>query len=116
MRKVLAVAGRRPTRAKVTADPAEAARLAASGAPVVLVGKDAAGLGLFVASFSGARGGGLAGREAGAGGAGSQGRGAAPPGACLLGVLVGDLSEPAVAEAAAEMAAELWPWARGEGC
>ena len=72
---------------KVTNDPEEAARLVAGGTPVVLVGPDALALGRFAASTSGTAG------------------------KCLLAVLVGDLSDPAVSEAASEMATELWPWA-----
>jgi hypothetical protein len=74
--------------AKVTSEVAEAARLVAGGTPAVLVGADAAALGEAVR--------------------------ASPDEAAnkrLLGVMVGDSSEPAVMAAAAEMAAELWPWA-----
>ena len=73
--------------AKVTDDPEEAARLVAGGTPVVLVGPDALALGRFAAST------------------------ASTAGKCLLAVLVGDLSDPAVSEATSEMATELWPWA-----
>ena len=66
-----------------------ASRLAADGTPVVLVGEDAAALGeaLVVAPDRDAH-------------------------ERLLGVMVGDPSGPATAAAAAEMAGELWPWAR----
>jgi hypothetical protein len=60
----------------------------------VLVGEDAEALGRACRGLSG-RGG--------------------PPGAGrhrLMGVLVGDPASPAVAAAAAEMASELWQWAR----
>jgi len=75
--------------AKVTESPAEASRLVAEGTPVVLLGKDAAALGEAVA--------GAADRD-------SHER--------LLGVMVGDPSSPGTGAAAAEMAGELWPWAR----
>ncbi|MDA8303029.1 MAG: hypothetical protein M0005_16155 [Actinomycetota bacterium] len=76
--------------AEVTNDPEEAARLVAGGTPVVLVGPDALALGRFAASVTGTAGNGTAGK-------------------CLLAVLVGDLSDPAVSGAASQMAAELWP-------
>jgi hypothetical protein len=84
--------------AAVTDDPVEATRLAARSTAVVLVGKDAAALAHFVVP---------------AAGEGSQGNGrvAGEPERCLVGVLVGELADPEVAAAAAEMAAELWPWA-----
>jgi hypothetical protein len=72
--------------AKVTADTTEAALLVAAGRPVVLVSPDAAALGQVLARAPDR----------------DQGR-------LLLAVMVGDLGEPAVAAAAAEMAAELWP-------
>jgi hypothetical protein len=75
--------------AKVTDVPEEALRLVAQATPVVLVGEDAAALG-----------------EAVAGAPDRDGR------ECLLGVMVGDPSSPGTAAAAAEMAGELWPWAR----
>jgi hypothetical protein len=78
-----------PIGAKVTEVPEEAARLVAQGTPVVLVGEDAGALGEAVA---------------GAQDQGSHER--------LLGVMVGGPSSPATAAAAAEMAGELWPWAR----
>ena len=91
---------------KVTDNREEAARLVASGAPVVLVGPDAEALGRAMASegAAGARGGDTGSGVVVAGG--SAGR-------CLLAVLVGDLSDPSVAAAAEEMAAELFPWAAG---
>jgi hypothetical protein len=73
----------------VTEVPEEAARLVAQGTPVVLVGEDAAALGEAVA--------------------GAQDRDSHER---LLGVMVGGPSSPATAAAAAEMAGELWPWAR----
>ena len=76
--------------AKVTNDPEEAARLVAGGTLVVLVGPDALALGRLAAGTAGT---------------------ASTAGKCLLAVLVGDLSDPAVSEAASEMATELWPWA-----
>lgn len=98
---------------KVTDDPVEAARLVAEGNPVVLVCPDAEALGRFVASVGGPGGGAgqattgaVAGKSPDAGVAGDAQT-------CLLGVLVGDLADPAVAAAAAEMASELWPWAEG---
>jgi hypothetical protein len=69
---------------KVTDDPTLAAGLAAEGTPVVLVGADAAGLGAVLATAPDRDG-----RER------------------LLAVMVGDPGDPAVAAAAAEMAAEL---------
>jgi hypothetical protein len=69
---------------KVTDDPTVAASLAADGTPVVLVGADAAGLGAILAAAPDRDG-----REH------------------LLAVMVGDPGDPAVAAAAAEMAAEL---------
>ena len=75
--------------AKVT-DSAEAASgLAADGTPVVLVGEDAAVLGEALAT--------------------APDRDAHER---LLGVMVGDPSGAATAAAAAEMAGELWAWAR----
>jgi hypothetical protein len=103
---------------RVTDNPGEAAQLVAGGTPVVLVGHDAAALGRFAASFmpAGSAGGGSAGGRGGSGSAGGRGGqdGSSPvkERGCLLGVLVGDLSDPAVAAAAAEMASELWPWTR----
>jgi len=76
----------------VTSDFEEAARLVASGRPVVLVGADANALGRFLAASTDE-----AARER------------------LAGVLVGDPADPTVVEAAREMAAELWPWARPAG-
>ena len=73
--------------ARVVGDPAEAARVVAGGAPVVLVSEDASALGAAVASAAD-----NSGRER------------------LLAVMVGDLSDPAVLAAAEEMANELWPW------
>ncbi|HXW78390.1 MAG TPA: hypothetical protein VEJ84_02770 [Acidimicrobiales bacterium] len=74
--------------AKVTGDPEEAARVVAGGSPVVLVNEDPSALGAAVsASPDNGR------RER------------------LLGVMVGDLEDPAVMSASAEMASELWPWA-----
>jgi hypothetical protein len=71
-------------------DSAETAyRLVAEGTPVVLVGEDAGALGEALA---------------GAPDRDNHER--------LLGVMVGDASGPATAAAAAEMAGELWPWAR----
>jgi hypothetical protein len=61
----------------------------AQGTPVVLVGKGADALGEAVA--------------------GAQDRDSHER---LLGVMVGDPSSPGTATAAAEMAGELWPWAR----
>ena len=78
-------------RAKVTCDVDEAAGALASGAPVVLVGKDAVALGAAVSSSADQRG-----REK------------------LLAVVVGDPDDPAVMLAAQEMAGELWQWAGGE--
>ena len=91
---------------KVTDNREEAARLVASGAPVVLVGPDAEALGRAMASQGavGARGGDSRSGVVAAGG--SAGR-------CLLAVLVGDRSDPSVAAAAEEMAAELFAWAAG---
>jgi hypothetical protein len=77
--------------ARVTSDPDEAARAVAAGAPVVLVGKDAAALGEAVSSSP------------------DQGQRER-----LLAVVVGDPDDPAVMLAAQEMAAELWQWAKGE--
>jgi hypothetical protein len=127
---------------KVTADPTEAARLAAGGTPVVLVRQDAAELGRFVASFT-EKGPRRAGSDGGASSLGAGvgapsgpaagepgGRAFGPPAAgvgapsgpaagegkrCLVAVLVGDLADPEVAAAAEEMAAELWPWDGGPG-
>ena len=73
--------------ARVISDPSEAARVAASGEPVVLVGKDASALGATVSSAAD-----NAGRER------------------LLAVMVGDPQDPAVKAAASEMASELFPW------
>ena len=74
--------------AEVTNDCRKAAKLAAEGSPVVLVASGPAMLaGALAASAD--RGG----RER------------------FLAVMVGDLADPSVAAAAAEMAAELWPWA-----
>ncbi len=73
--------------ARVISDPSEAARVAASGEPVVLVGKDASALGATVSSAAD-----NAGRER------------------LLAVMVGDPEDPAVKAAASEMASELFPW------
>lgn len=78
--------------AKVTDDPGEASRLVAEGTPAVLVGEDASALGEVVACAPD--------RER-------------PE--RLLGVMVGDPSNPGVIAAAAEMAGELWPWARERG-
>jgi hypothetical protein len=75
--------------AKVTERRDEASRLVGEGMPVVLVGEDAAALGEAVA--------GAADRD-------SHER--------LLGVMVGGPSQPGTDAAAAEMAGELWPWAR----
>jgi len=75
--------------ANVTDVPEEASRLVAQAAPVVLVGEDAAALGEAVAAAPDRDG-----QE------------------CLLGVMVGDPRSPGTAAAAAEMAGELWPWAR----
>jgi hypothetical protein len=75
-------------RARVTCDVDEAAGAVARGAPVVLVGKDAAVLGEAVCSSADQ---------------GSRER--------LLAVVVGDPDDPAVMLAAQEMAAELWQWA-----
>jgi hypothetical protein len=75
--------------AKVTEVPEEAVRLVAQGTPVVLVGENAGALGEAVA--------------------GAHERDSHE---LLLGVMVGDLSSPGTATAAAEMAGELWPWAR----
>lgn len=71
----------------MTADQDEALRTVAAGSPVVLVAADAQSLGTLLA--------GAPDRE-------QRER--------LLAVMVGDLGDPAVAAAAAEMAAELWPW------
>ena len=73
--------------ARVISDPSEAARVAASGEPVVLVGKDASAMGATVSSAAD-----NAGRER------------------LLAVMVGDPEDPAVKAAASEMASELFPW------
>ncbi|HTW07925.1 MAG TPA: hypothetical protein VME46_10460 [Acidimicrobiales bacterium] len=73
----------------MTSNPAEAARLVAGGTPVVLVGRDALALGAAALASADEQK-----RER------------------LLAVLVGDPSDPVVMAAAAEMAAELWPWAR----
>ena len=73
--------------ARVISDPREAARVAASGEPVVLVGKDASAMGATVSSAAD-----NAGRER------------------LLAVMVGDPEDPAVKAAASEMASELFPW------
>jgi hypothetical protein len=75
--------------AKVTESAEVASRVAAEGSPVVLVGEDAAALGEALA---------------GAPDRDNHER--------LLAVMVGDPSRPATAVAAAEMAGELWPWAR----
>lgn len=75
--------------AKVTSDPAEAASKVEAGLPVVLVLPDTTALAEFLRSSP------------------DQDRRERP-----LGVMVGDLSEPEVAVAAAEMASELWLWAR----
>jgi hypothetical protein len=75
--------------AKITECPGEASRLAAEGTPALLVGGDAAALGEVVAVAPD--------RD-------SHER--------LLAVMVGDPSSPGTAAAAAEMAGELWPWAR----
>ncbi|MGP8207573.1 MAG: hypothetical protein ACLQVK_16220 [Acidimicrobiales bacterium] len=75
---------------KVTDDPTVAARLAAEGTPVVLVGADAAALGAVLATAPDRDG-----REH------------------LLAVMVGGPGDPAVAAAAAEMAAELGGPGRG---
>lgn len=91
---------------KVTDNREEAARLVASGAPVVLVGPDAGALGSAMAWHAMA---GALGNDAGGGVGGAGGR----AGRCLLAVLVGDLSDPSVAAAAKEMAAELFPSAGG---
>jgi hypothetical protein len=91
---------------KVTDNREEAVRLVASGAPVVLVGPDAEALGRAMASHATAS---ALGGDSGAGVAGAGGS----AGRCLLAVLVGDLSDPSVAAAAEEMAAELFPWAAG---
>jgi hypothetical protein len=73
----------------VTDNAETASALAAGGTAVVLVGEDAAVLGDALA--------------------GAPDRDAHER---LLGVMVGDPSGPATAAAAAEMAGELWPWAR----
>jgi len=73
--------------AKVAVDAAEAARLVAEGTPTVLVGQDGQAVGEVVAR-------------------------AQDKDERLLAVMVGDPSRPATAVAAAEMAGELWPWAR----
>jgi hypothetical protein len=73
----------------VTDSVEAASRLAADGTPVVLVGEDAAVLGEALA---------------GAPDRDNHER--------LLAVMVGDPSGAATAAAAAEMASELWPWAR----
>jgi hypothetical protein len=75
--------------AKVTESAEVASRLAAGGTPVVLVGGDAVVLGEALA---------------GAPDKDNHER--------LVGVMVGDPAHPATAAAAAEMAGELWPWAR----
>jgi hypothetical protein len=64
----------------------------AEGTPVVLVGDEAGSLGEAVAGSPDAH---------------SHER--------LLAVMVGDRADPATAAAAAEMAGELWPWARTDG-
>jgi hypothetical protein len=92
-----------PPVAKVTTDPEDAARLAGAGTPAVLVGKDAAALVATVGPGDGTLG------AVGTSGSGNSGH------ECLLGVMVGDPSDPAVIAAALEMAAELWPWARRAG-
>ena len=76
------------TGAKVTAHPAEASHLVAGGTPAVLVGEDAGALGRLLPGYPDE--------------AGHQ---------RLLALMVGDPADPAVAAAAHEMAAELWPWA-----
>ena len=73
--------------ARVISDPSEAARVAAGGEPVVLVGKDASAVGATVSSAAD-----NAGRER------------------LLAVMVGDPEDPALKAAAREMASELFPW------
>jgi hypothetical protein len=73
----------------VTDNVETASALTAGGTAVVLVGEDAAVLGDALA--------------------GAPDRDAHER---LLGVMVGDPSGPATAAAAAEMAGELWPWAR----
>jgi len=75
--------------AKVTDSAETASGLAADGTPVVLVGEDAAVLGEALAT--------------------APDRDAHER---LLGVMVGDPSGAATAAAAAEMAGELWAWAR----
>jgi hypothetical protein len=72
----------------VTSDFEEAARCVGEGKPVVLVGENAEMLGQLLR---------------GAPDEASRER--------LLAVLVGDPSDAGVVAAAAEMAAELWPWA-----
>jgi hypothetical protein len=78
------------SRAEVTNDPDKAAKSVANGSPVVLVGPDAGALGAALAT--------------------SPDRDRRER---LLGVMVGEASDPAVMAAAAEMAGELWPWAGG---
>lgn len=78
------------TGAIVTSDPEQALASVAGGVPAVLVGGDPAALGRALGRACGGDG-----------------------GPCLLGVMVGDLSSPAVCAAALEMARELWPWAAG---
>ena len=78
-----------PLGAKETEVPEEAARLVAQGTPVVLVGEDAGALGEAVAA--------------------AQDRDSHER---LLGVMVGGPTSPGTVAAAAEMAGELWPWAR----
>jgi hypothetical protein len=73
----------------VTSDHAEALRLVADGTPVVLVVPGGDGAHALGRSLPGAPD------------AGSRER--------LLAVMVGDPSDPGVAAAAVEMAAELWP-------
>jgi len=74
--------------AKVTNDPNEGSDFVAKGTPTVLVGEDAAALGQAIVAAP---------QDGG--------------GRCLLAVMIGDLGDPVVAAAAAEMAGELWPWA-----
>jgi|GEM_PF-6240787 hypothetical protein len=84
---------------EVTADPAQAARWVASGTPVVLVGTDPVELGRFMSSVACS--------------SSSERAGPQEARSCLVAVLVGDLANPDVARAAAEMAAEMWPWQPG---
>jgi hypothetical protein len=72
--------------AKVTVRPAEALAAVEAGSPVVLVGPDSGALGAVVRGAADRHG-----RER------------------LLAAMVGDPDDPAVAAAAQEMAAELWP-------